>query len=270
MLDVTVKCTAPLQITCPADITVPNAPGQPSAIVALTPPTVSDNCPGVTVTGTRDDGQPLTAPFPLGTTRITWSAADAAGHTASCSQLVTVTASLISGVVFPDSTGRRQADTGVPPLRGVAVGLRDVTTGSLLATTTTGSRGEFSFTVLPPGRYDVALELAADQVVTAALRGPSGGARAVGDHLQVTLMPGDSAAGLAFLLRTLAGPMISGHVWSGSRSGCQPTAADQPLPDLLLRLLDTTGHEVARTFTLADGRYFFALPPAGPGDLIVP
>jgi hypothetical protein len=64
--------------------------------------------------------------------------------------------------------------------------------------------------------------------------------------------------------------MISGHVWSGSRIGCQPTAADQPLPDLLLRLLDTTGHEVARTFTLADGHYFFALPPAGPGYLIVP
>ena len=48
------------------------------------------------------------------------------------------------------------------------------------------------------------------------------------------------------------------------------TAADQPVPELLVRLLDTTGHEVARTFTLADGRYFFDLPPVGSGYLIVP
>src|SRR5262249_20170754 len=62
-------------LTCPAAITTGTDPGQCTAAVNPGTATAQDNCPGaVAVSGTRSDGQPLTAPYPLGTTTITWSA----------------------------------------------------------------------------------------------------------------------------------------------------------------------------------------------------
>lgn len=43
-----------------------------------------------TVTGSRSDMQPLFAPFPSGTTNVTWTAVDCSGNTSSCVQAVTV------------------------------------------------------------------------------------------------------------------------------------------------------------------------------------
>jgi hypothetical protein len=56
--------------------------------------TAGDNCPGVTVVGVRSDSQPLNAPYPVGTTTITWTATDAStdplNNTASAVQTVKV------------------------------------------------------------------------------------------------------------------------------------------------------------------------------------
>jgi hypothetical protein len=53
--------------------------------------TATDNCPGtVTVSGVRSDAQPLAAPYPVGTTTITWTALDAHGNSAGAAQTVTV------------------------------------------------------------------------------------------------------------------------------------------------------------------------------------
>ena len=54
-------------------------------------PVATDNCPGVTVSGVRNDAQALNASYPVGTTTITWTATDAHGHSVNCSQTVTVT-----------------------------------------------------------------------------------------------------------------------------------------------------------------------------------
>jgi hypothetical protein len=83
--NVTVNDTEAPTITCPADISVPNDPGQNGAIVNFTP-IVSDNCPGVTF----ECNPPSGSFFPLGTTTVTCNATDAAGNTASCSFNVTV------------------------------------------------------------------------------------------------------------------------------------------------------------------------------------
>ncbi|MDB5251460.1 MAG: hypothetical protein JWP27_629, partial [Flaviaesturariibacter sp.] len=53
-------------------------------------PVVSDNCT-TTITGTRSDGQLMTALFPIGVTTVTWTVRDGANLSASCNQLVTVT-----------------------------------------------------------------------------------------------------------------------------------------------------------------------------------
>jgi uncharacterized repeat protein (TIGR01451 family) len=77
-------------IVCPAPIVRGNDPGSCSATVDPGHPTATDNCGSPTVTGTRSDGQSLNAPYPRGTTTITWTATDSSGNHASCTQTVTV------------------------------------------------------------------------------------------------------------------------------------------------------------------------------------
>ena len=65
-----------------ASITQPADEGVCDAQVSLIPPTASDNCGELIPIGTRDDGLALDAPYPVGTTTITWTAADASGNNA--------------------------------------------------------------------------------------------------------------------------------------------------------------------------------------------
>lgn len=87
---VTVIDNTPPVLSVPANINV-NAPAN-SCSVNVNPgtATATDNCPGVTVTGTRSDSQPLNAPYPVGTTTITWKATDASGNITTGTQTVKV------------------------------------------------------------------------------------------------------------------------------------------------------------------------------------
>jgi hypothetical protein len=57
-------------------------------MVAVSPPTATDNCgdANVTITGTRSDGKPIDAPYPVGVTTITWTAADHAENAVTTTQ----------------------------------------------------------------------------------------------------------------------------------------------------------------------------------------
>jgi uncharacterized repeat protein (TIGR01451 family) len=90
MQSVTVTDNTPPTLSVPPNQTV-NAPANScSAIVNPGTATGNDNCPGVTITGTRSDSQPLNAPYPVGTTTITWKAKDAANNTTTGTQTITV------------------------------------------------------------------------------------------------------------------------------------------------------------------------------------
>jgi len=53
--------------------------------------TATDNCDNTpTIVGTRSDSQPLNAPYPKGSTTITWRATDDANNQSSCTQVITV------------------------------------------------------------------------------------------------------------------------------------------------------------------------------------
>jgi hypothetical protein len=57
----------------------------------VTAPVAVDNCDGnITGVGTRSDNASLNAPWPLGTTTITWTFTDAANNVKTCTQTVTV------------------------------------------------------------------------------------------------------------------------------------------------------------------------------------
>src|SRR6188474_859214 len=79
-----VDAQAPV-ITCPANITRVNDPGQCGAVVNYAV-TATDNCTGVTVTILPASG----SFFPVGITIVNAKATDAAGNTATCSFTVTV------------------------------------------------------------------------------------------------------------------------------------------------------------------------------------
>src|SRR5439155_13799943 len=82
--------TAPA-IHCPTNMTADTLPGTCAAVVVAGTATATDNCDTTpTITGTRSDGQPLTALYPKGTTTITWQATDDAGNYSECTQTITV------------------------------------------------------------------------------------------------------------------------------------------------------------------------------------
>jgi hypothetical protein len=83
---VTVEDNDPPVITCPADITVDNDPGECGAIVTFAA-TATDNCPStVIITYSQNPG----TQFPVGTTVVTATATDASGNTDTCTFDVTV------------------------------------------------------------------------------------------------------------------------------------------------------------------------------------
>jgi trimeric autotransporter adhesin len=77
-------------VTPPANVSVSADPGTCSVSLDPGTATATDNCPGVSVAGTRSDHLALNAPYPVGTTTITWTATDAHTNTAAATQTVTV------------------------------------------------------------------------------------------------------------------------------------------------------------------------------------
>src|SRR5580765_3572136 len=82
--------TTPPTIVCPGSITHYAESGQNGAHVNPGTPVTNDNCNVVTVKGVRSDGQPLDAVYPVGVTVITWTAKDANGNAASCTQSIII------------------------------------------------------------------------------------------------------------------------------------------------------------------------------------
>jgi len=89
--------TAPGAITSETDLHLP------SAVVAAGSASASDNCHDVTVSSARSDGAALSAPFMVGVTKITWTAADLSGNSTSAEQSVTVLDREAPRLVVPES-----------------------------------------------------------------------------------------------------------------------------------------------------------------------
>ncbi|XP_022090907.1 hyalin-like [Acanthaster planci] len=78
--------TRPVLGDCPPDVTVPTDPRQPTAHVDWTPPTAEDNSGHVLLTSNFGPGER----FPLGQTKVIYTAEDAAGLRDRCRFTVTV------------------------------------------------------------------------------------------------------------------------------------------------------------------------------------
>jgi HYR domain-containing protein len=81
--------TPPL-LVLPPSVDTRNDPDAAFAKVDPGEATASDNCIGWSLVAARDDALALSAPYPIGTTAITWTATDDAGNSASGRQTVVV------------------------------------------------------------------------------------------------------------------------------------------------------------------------------------
>jgi hypothetical protein len=98
---VTVIDRSPPVLICPANITVPNDPGNCSAAVTFNV-LASDDCSAATVVSTPSSG----SVFPLGTTTVSSTATDAAGNTRTCTFTVTVQDTTAPIVTCPANISR--------------------------------------------------------------------------------------------------------------------------------------------------------------------
>ncbi len=98
--NVTITDAIPPVLTCPGDLTINNPiPTACTAVVMLPQPSITDNCPGATVSQTG--GLPSGGEFPAGTTIVTFTGTDAAGNSATCSYNVTVVESDPPTIICP-------------------------------------------------------------------------------------------------------------------------------------------------------------------------
>jgi hypothetical protein len=77
------------QISCTANIKLPNDPGNCSAVVSYLAPWGTDNCSGATTA--MSSGLGSGSAFPVGTTTEGYTVTDASNNTASCSFTITIT-----------------------------------------------------------------------------------------------------------------------------------------------------------------------------------
>ncbi|MGV9011832.1 MAG: HYR domain-containing protein [Flavobacteriales bacterium] len=82
---ITISDNIPPVITCPVDVVVNTNSGCTATGVNLGSAAANDDCSSVTVTNNAPSF------FPKGTTTVIWTATDASGNTATCTQTVTVT-----------------------------------------------------------------------------------------------------------------------------------------------------------------------------------
>lgn len=110
LVTVSVNDITPPSITVPANVTA-EATGLATVVVNIGTATATDIIDG-TVSVTSD----APATFPLGTTTVTYSAADAAGNTATASQLVTVVDTTAPAITAPAGVFGSFADNQPVPL----------------------------------------------------------------------------------------------------------------------------------------------------------
>jgi gliding motility-associated-like protein len=124
---ITLKDVTLPTITTNGDFNEDNDPGQCGALVTVSA-TASDNCTSpIAPNGVRDDLAALNAPYPVGTTTITWSVSDANGNSASSTQTVTVNdvedpvfASLFPDLTVNNDPGLCSYDTSQLPVPSVS------------------------------------------------------------------------------------------------------------------------------------------------------
>ncbi|MEK7952019.1 SdrD B-like domain-containing protein [Luteolibacter soli] len=146
----------------------------------------------------------------------------------------------ISGFVQADTNGDGAPDLGIA---GVSVGLFD-TNNAVIASTTTGANGAYTFGNLPPGNYVIVQLQPAGYISVSDVDG--GDPDTIGDVTPVVLTAGGTVTGRNFLERSLKTPNTFTEWQAGNPLGGQNSPTQNPDGDISNNLIE----------------YAFALDPA--------
>nr|WP_314769190.1 SdrD B-like domain-containing protein [uncultured Actinomyces sp.] len=177
----------------------------------------------------------------------------------------------ISGNVYLDQNRDKTKNTGDLPQGGVTVKLVDAS-GAVVATTTTDTDGNYSFTGLGDGTYTVAVDKTGPLASTEQTEDPSGNADSRSQAITFTRNDPD-VTNVNF--GYAEDYTVSGTVYYDKDRSETLNDGEPGFDGITVNLLDEAGATVATTTTKADGTYSFAKLPAGkytvkvePSDLL--
>ena len=177
----------------------------------------------------------------------------------------------ISGNVYLDQNRDKTKNTGDLPQGGVTVKLVDAS-GTVVATTTTDTDGNYSFTGLGDGTYTVAVDKTGPLASTEQTEDPSGNADSRSQAITFTRNDPD-VTNVNF--GYAEDYTVSGTVYYDKDRSETLNDGEPGFDGVTVNLLDEAGASVATTTTKADGTYSFAKLPAGkytvkvePSDLL--
>jgi serine-aspartate repeat-containing protein C/D/E len=161
----------------------------------------------------------------------------------------------LSGKVWADANGDCIFQVGEVLLQGVKIELLSAT-GTVVATTFTNANGEYSFTNLAPGEYQVRETQPLGYFDSGEMAGSHGGVILTNDLIsQILLKSGDDAVHYDFCEELPA--QISGKVWADPQGDCNYETGGILLSGVRIDLLDANGNVIATTTTDANGHYEF-------------
>ena len=177
----------------------------------------------------------------------------------------------ISGNVYLDQNRDKTKNTGDLPQGGVTVKLVDAS-GAVVATTTTDTDGNYSFTGLGDGTYTVAVDKIGPLASTEQTEDPSGNADSRSQAITFTRNDPD-VTNVNF--GYAEDYTVLGTVYYDKDRSETLNDGEPGFDGITVNLLDEAGATVATTTTKADGTYSFAKLPAGkytvkvePSDLL--
>jgi len=161
----------------------------------------------------------------------------------------------LGGRVWADPQGDCVLGPNDIPLSGVTVELLDAN-DQLVTTTTTNAFGEYLFTNLAPGTYNVRETQPTGYYQGMEMLGSVGGVVLGTDHLgQIVLGSGANAVQYDFCEELPA--KISGKVFADRDGDCLLDPEDIVLAGVKIELFNVNGTVIATTFSKADGTYEF-------------
>ncbi|WP_161604415.1 SdrD B-like domain-containing protein [Roseiconus nitratireducens] len=164
----------------------------------------------------------------------------------------------ISGYVYHDASNDGRRDTGEQGIPAVTVSLVD-SSGNTVATTKTNSLGRYEFEGIPPGTYELRQVQPGDYLDGIDSAGRVDGQRvgvAFNDLISQIALP-QGTVGVEYNFGELMPASLSGSVHVDTDGDCVRDDDEVGLGDVVMRLLDADGKEVARTTTSPDGLYRF-------------
>ncbi len=164
----------------------------------------------------------------------------------------------VSGFVYHDASNDGRRDAGEEPIAGVRIELVN-TSGSVVATTQTGANGAYTFEGVLPGTYSIR-----ETQPVGYLDGLDAAGTIAGTVVGTAINPGDlisgvvlrqGQSGIEYNFGELRTASIAGRVHVDNDGDCVYDPGELLLAGVKIRLLDSTGREVATTTTNSEGRY---------------